>query len=534
VRTAPEILERSRFSPRRRGAPKRQETTWGSSALEWGLGLEMPLPGVLARFLMTAAMVSGMIGPAAYVAYPAEAWQCLAGAVSANLGGTLWLLLWFGRTSNRKLVVNPLTGLLGLYALRRLLGLIYVMGHGADLASPFVLVPTSAYIEASAKAEWVTFLGTGAFCVGWALSGRSRGPLLQTVGSTARLDRQLWIAYAIGLTGYLANWFFPATMARLGNAVTITSGLAYGAVFVLLAFSREYGISGRLRWAAYAAVLPLMGSALTSGMKSDFFFALLPVGAAHLLRKPGRGLALAAVGAVLLLGFVYPYVQEYRSANWGSRARGASVNEVASDVRRNVEQEGTAEMMRDSWDRFELRFGSVNEAGAVVYFADESGFMGSFFIANLLYGLVPRFFWPDKPSWDPSGWFTSVLSRGSGSYAPEGTSATALHVGPELYWMYGWPGTAIGMLLLGLFYRRVSDWLLEAAITTPIYRAAWYSFLQSVTFLEEVRYNAAVLSPLILLTNAAVVAWAVRVLLPRPVGTRARPPEGGERRQAVG
>ncbi len=527
------MAERRRPSLRCATVPKRVGEAWGSSALELGLGLELPLPPLFARFLMTAAMVTGVGGVAAYVTYPAETWERLAGAVSADLGGTLWLLLRFGRTQHKALVVNPLTGLLGLYALRRLVGLVYVTGQAADLASPFWTVPSRDYIAASAKAEWVTLLGTAAFCVGWALSGKSRRPLPQTPASMARLDHQLWVAYAIGLSGYLADWFFPTTMARLGNVVSTTSGLAYGAVFALLAFSRDYGTSGRLRWAAYAALLPLMGNALTSGMKSDFFFVLLPVGAAYLLRKPGRGLALASVGVVLLLVFVYPYVQGYRNANWGTRAKGASVSEVASDVRRNVEQAGTAQTIQDSWDRFELRFGSVNEAGAVIYLADEEGGLGAFFLRNLMYGFIPRLFWPDKPSWDPSGWFTSVLTGGSGAYGGW-TSSTAIHIGPELYWMYGWPGTALGLLLLGLLYRRVSDWLLEAGSTTPVYWAAWYSFLQFATFLEEWRFNMAVLSPFILLANAIAISWVVRVVLPLQAGARVRhalPQSRGARRQ---
>ncbi len=468
-------------------------------------------------------MAGAMAGTAAFLAYPSESWQSLAGAVAADFGGTLWLLLWLGRTPDGKVAVNPLTGLLGLYALRRLLGLVFVVGHASSLASPFDVIPTEAYIAASAKAEWITLLGTAAFCAGWVFARRRRAVENLWTAPTFWRDRQLWFAYAVGLAGYLVNWFLPGVAARLGSLFSITSGLAYGAIFALLAFSRDFGIRGRLRLITYAALLPLVANVLTFGMKSAFFFALLPVGAAYLLRKPGRGLALSVAGALFLLIFVYPYIQEYRKVNWGLNPQGASVGEVARRVQENIEQEGTVKTVIGSWEQFELRFGSVYEAGAVVYFADKTGLVGGFFIKNLLIGFIPRILWPGKPSWDPSGWFTSFLAGGSGDYSL-GISSTALHIAPELYWMYGWLGTLLGMLLLGLFYRKVSDWLLASGMKSPVFWAAWYAFLQFVTFLEEVRFNMAVLTPFILLANALAIAWIVRTLVPRSVD---RPRDGG-------
>ena len=183
---------------------------------------------------------------------------------------------------------------------------------------------------------------------------------------------------------------------------------------------------------------------------------------------------------------------------------------------------------------FELRFGSVNEAGAVVYFADQKGFMGSFFINNLIYGFIPRLLWPGKPSWDPAGWFTAYLK---GISEMRGMSSTALHIGPELYWMYGWPTTVLGLLVLGLYYRKVSDWLLKAGRASPVFLAAWYPFLAFVTFIEEVRYNMAILTPFILLGNALVIHWGLKLLMRRPLGKHWREPlpaTAGTGRPSVG
>ncbi len=491
--------------------------SWGSSPLEWGLGLQVPLPKLLAKVVRAVAVVSALAGLVFTVAYPAGSWQNLAGAVAADMGGTLWLLLWLGTTPDWKLAVNPLTGLLGLYALRRWLGLIFVVSHASSLASPFNVVPTQAYIASSAKAEWITLLGTVAFCCGWVLARRRRSAGGGLTASTAWRDRQLWFAYAVGLAGYLVNWLLPGVAARLGSFFTVTSGLAYGSIFALFAFSTEFGIRGRLRLFTYLALLPLIANVLTFGMKSAFFFALLPVGAAYLLKRPGKGLALSTVALLFLLVFVYPYVQEYREVNWGPNPRGESVGEVARRVQQNISQEGTLHTVKGSWDQFELRFGSVNEAGAVVYFADHTGLVGGFFIRYLLIGFIPRLLWPGKPSWDPSGWFTDFLAGGTGAYVP-GASSTALHIAPELYWMYGWLGTLFGMFLLGLFYRKVSDWLLASGTKSSVFWAAWYVFLQFVTFIEEVRFNTAILTPFILLATTVAVSMLVGMLGPRRVG----------------
>jgi len=486
--------------------------SWASSTLEWGLGLQVPLPRPLSKLLMCGAVVSALAGLVVFLSFSDGSWENLAGVVAADLGGTLWLLLWLGKTPQGKLVVNPLTGMLALYTLRRLMGFIYVMGQGSSLASPFYGVPTLGYITSSAKAEWVTLVGTAAFCLGWVLSRRRQGNSITALPLTGWRDRYVWAGYCIGLGVFLTSWLYPGGVTGFGNVVTITSGLAYGAVFVLLAFSRDYGIQGRRRLLTYAALLPLTANVLTHGMKSTFFFVLLPVGAAYLLKRPGRGLALSTVGVFFLLVFVYPYVEEYREVNW-RKSSSASVGEVTQQVQKNIEREGVTKTVDSSWDKFQLRFGSVNEAGAVVYFSDKSGFMGGFFLQNLMYGFIPRFLWPEKPSWDPAGWFTAYLA--GGTYTPGMASSTALHIGPELYWMFAWPGTVVGLLILGLFYRRVSDWLLMKGSASPVYWLAWYSFLQFVTFIEEVRFNTAILTPFILLANVITVSWLVKLFVPR-------------------
>lgn len=497
------------------GRPRRRRRFSGE--VETSLGLQVPIGQQATTVVRWCAAGLTAAGLAVFLTSPAGSWENLAAAVAADLGGTLWLLMWIGVTAEVALVVNPVTALLAFYAMRRFVGFLYVLEQGAHLESPFGAVPTLAYIESSAKAEWITLAGTVAFCLGWLLARRPPGASNNKIGSSRWCNGQLWLAYALGVTAILGDWIFPSALQGFGALVRETKGLAYGAVFVLLWTSREFGIGGRAAYFSYAAVVPLLVRAMSWGMKSEFFFVLAPIGLAHSLRSRTRGLASVLLMTLLLLGFVYPYVQTYRQANWGSGA-GASADDVSREVRDRTSEEGVTATMRDSWSEFQLRIGSVNEAGAVVYFADRTGFVGNLFLQNLVYGLVPRFVWPGKPKWDPAGWFTGILTGTDSNES--GGSSTALHIAPELYWMYGWPGTLFGLLLLGAFYRKVSDTLLNAGYSTPVYWAVWYAFLVYTAFLEEWRYNMAVLTPLIILCNAYAVVWLIKTISPQPRSLR--------------
>jgi len=493
------------------------------STLECDFGLLMPFGRLAQNLLLLCGAAGAVCGAYLSWALPSGSWQALAGAAAVDFGWTSILLVIFGRAPGGRIVLNPLTGLLAAYALRRLLGIVYVASQASSLESPFDAVPTAAYLVASAKAEWVTLAGTAAFSLGWILARRR--------GVVAKIDlplrrgrtRRLWVVYFLGLAVFLGNRLSQGALGRLGNFVTSTGGLAFGATFALLAFSLEYGVEGRLRIAAYAAAVPLTLHAFTHGMKSSFFAGLLPVGIAFLLRKPRKALFLGAAGTVFLLVFVYPYVETFRFMNWAGGG-GAPVEEVIQFSSEYVKQEGIAATLSRSWETFLLRFGGVNEAGAVIYFADEHGLMGAFFLQNLAYGFIPRLLWPGKPAWDPSGWFTEYLTGAAG----EAISSTALHIGPELYWMYGWAGTVFGLLLLGIFYRNVSDWLLVAARSSPVFLAAWYCFFVSVAFIEEVRYNMAVLSPFILVSSALAVHWLLKLFPAMPLPAHRRRPSAAQ------
>jgi hypothetical protein len=80
--------------------------------------------------------------------------------------------------------------------------------------------------------------------------------------------------------------------------------------------------------------------------------------------------------------------------------------------------------------------------------------------------------------------------------------------------MFGWAGVVVGMFLLGLMYRSIHKFLLTRSFRSPAMLAAWYSFLVSVIFIEEIRYNSALISPFIVVINGYVITWFISKVWP--------------------
>ena len=67
--------------------------------------------------------------------------------------------------------------------------------------------------------------------------------------------------------------------------------------------------------------------------------------------------------------------------------------------------------------------------------------------------LIPRAFWPDKPTLSRGVWFSSTF-RG---LEEDTTSYSAMTIFSEGYLFYGWTGTVLAMLIAGRCARRRSS-----------------------------------------------------------------------------
>ena len=91
------------------------------------------------------------------------------------------------------------------------------------------------------------------------------------------------------------------------------------------------------------------------------------------------------------------------------------------------------------------------DAIAVSYLAtqvDNYGFRYGETMLYLIYALVPRLFWPEKPTVTQSAWFSYYLG-----FAPspeKSTVSVGITAAGELYWNFGIVGVILGMFIVGL------------------------------------------------------------------------------------
>jgi hypothetical protein len=127
--------------------------------------------------------------------------------------------------------------------------------------------------------------------------------------------------------------------------------------------------------------------------------------------------------------------------------------------------------------------------------------LGLFFVS-----FVPRGMWPDKPTINTGLWITATY--GSGEHIQSSTGPT--QVG-EWFVNFGWPGVAMGMLLLGFIMRLVQEKLLRHPTTVPgVVLGVILLFQLAVKFQGAV---AGTYSHIVFLL-APIVAfhWALRIL----------------------
>lgn len=459
------------------------------------------------------AFVITLIGVILAVSYESGSWPSLAGFIMINLGGTIFLLERFGSYGippGMGVALNPITALLIMYIFRKLISLVYIIYEREGLANEFL--NRSSFFASSEKAEIICLLGTISFCLGWYLIARKKTSRFDTPPVGLHLDRQLMAAYVAGLIVFISEIFAPEKVRSFGTLITTTQGLAFGSIFGLLVLSNRFGIGKKSVKFVFLLLVPLSINLLSLGMKSAFFFFILPVMLAYLIKRHRFGIVLLCISAIFMLGFVFPYVSKFRKAMWYQGEK-SDVVSIIQDVSQDYKEIGISGVLTDSFETLLKRTGGIGAPGLVVYFADRSGHLGPQFLESLIYAFIPRLVWPNKPAFEPATWFSWYLGY---SMSPEeATTATALHIGPELYWMFGWVGLVAGLFFLGAIYCRINSYMLDQIIKSPVMIAAWYSFLVFVAFLEEVRYNSALIGPIILLVNVSILKWILRIMMPR-------------------
>ncbi|MCK6395843.1 hypothetical protein [Zoogloea sp.] len=334
--------------------------------------------------------------------------------------------------------------------------------------------------------------------------------------------RVLFGTYGVSLGSYLALHTLGLS-ASLGMGVELLRLFSIGAVAVLLGGGSIFALGRKKSWVALAALLPLYVIALQTGMKAEAALVSLPILLPIVRKITIARVALLGCCVMVIVLFLFPFTQEWRVLNWehagGSATEKATIADVAERVFELWDKEGVLETASDGAAKWLTRGASAEQGGLVMLIAERDGFIGPVLIEGLATIFVPRFLWPDKPLYMPGAWFTWYLGNAD---SPEtATSATAMMLPTELYWMFGVPGVVIGMGLLGWIYFSSSRFLIKKAEFGIVPLVGYFAFLSRASGLQEIHTIYAVSSPLIFIVYVVAFDRIQRVFFrPRSAGTR--------------
>lgn len=236
------------------------------------------------------------------------------------------------------------------------------------------------------------------------------------------------------------------------------------------------------RWVAMSALLPFM-TVITKGFLGYGFAAMLTIFAfvATFYRPRWRMvLSTMAVGYLALSVYV-TYMRdrtEIRGVVWGQEDYSARLTRMAETFA-NFELLDLSNP--EHLGRIDERLNQNALLGLSVIFLEQhpEAFANGSTVRDALYGLVPRFLWPDKPVGAGSG---DLVSNFTGLKFGPNTSVGIGHV-MEWYVNFGTTGVWLGMIGLGLLV----GWV-DRKATESMYGGDWSAFtlwwLPGLSFLQ--------------------------------------------------
>lgn len=357
------------------------------------------------------------------------------------------------------------------------------------------------------QAELIFLLATVVFTLAWRLlEGRKPLAVWQ-----APAPKAMWWAYGLALVAYLVLSATPIGSA-FGATLELMRLFSIGALAVLLGGGGEYALGRKKSWLPILALAPLYVLALRSGMKGEIALVSLPILLPAFRRMNFNRLLLLGGFAAIVVLFVFPFSQAWREANWNYNER-AGISEVASQVFSRWEQNGLLETAAEGTAKWLSRGSTAEQGGLVMMIAERDGLLGPVLLEGLATIFVPRFLWPEKPLYLPGAWFTWYLGQAS---SPEtATTATAMMLPTELYWMFGIFGVLFGMALLAVLYFYTWRYLMRRAIREMVPLVALFGLLATAGGLESIHTIYAISSPIILVVYVVAFERLQRLFSPR-------------------
>ena len=190
-----------------------------------------------------------------------------------------------------------------------------------------------------------------------------------------------------------------------------------------------------------------------SGMKESSLFVLMFLGLALLRISPKRTIVLGGLAFFLWFAFVPTFNGLFRELKW----QGGASNKEAFDMILDMYEAGQIDLMEGNWELLTGRASEINNFIKYVGNVPENRpYYGFEIVENTLLFLIPRVFWPEKPTIEEIT-MRRVVENGITSEESllGGTSMKPQYV-VDAYLSFGVAGVFIFPFLLGFIATQLS------------------------------------------------------------------------------
>jgi len=253
-------------------------------------------------------------------------------------------------------------------------------------------------------------------------------------------------------------------------------------ILFFIAITDKKNISVSYRYKRNVVVLGsivLFLVSLVSLSKTNNLLSIMPVFVFYLIhaKKFQKFKIFAVFGVISLtyLFFIQPLVSNARIA-FNTNKEQVSYSEISDYIiSGNYKYSSTKDMESNKYNAVEILLNRIFEIGAPAFIYDivkTSGFQYGSTFHNMVYALVPRLIWRDKP----------LMTQGAkfaGKYFNQPGNNIGMLISGELYWNYGFIGIIIGSFILGLAIGFLWRLITPLAFTNFIYFTIYFYLLQS-------------------------------------------------------
>ncbi|SDD38634.1 hypothetical protein SAMN04488104_102746 [Algoriphagus faecimaris] len=268
--------------------------------------------------------------------------------------------------------------------------------------------------------------------------------------------------FVISATFFLLFALFPSAFKFLGSLGVLLNRIGFALLLLIIYSNIKDNIKHPL---LVFSTLVVVGLNINKLSKAAIFLAIIPY-LFYILIKYRKNLTrlllvyLLPLGSALYL-FVFPFVSVARYYYFGDNPEQISFSTAFNMVYNvgflekysNISSAGSIFYQREIYEIIFLRMYEMPVYAVVVDFVNEGGYKFGEAFDKLIYGLIPRLIWPEKPIMVSSYEFGNLLGA-------EGTAIGVSDVG-DLYWNFGILGIPIGMYILGMITARFFNFILR-------------------------------------------------------------------------